>query len=107
MKADTGLDLQPRLDPADYVSLTMEFRCNLRCEHCMIEGTMDRLQPQTLDRFDELLAYNVQTRSWSGLVLTGSEITLRKDLPELVQRARASGFDRVRIQTHGDRKSVV
>jgi MoaA/NifB/PqqE/SkfB family radical SAM enzyme len=101
MKADTGLDLPPRLDPADYVSLTMEFRCNLRCEHCMIEGTMDRLQPQTQDRFEELLAYNAQTRSWSGLVLTGSEITLRKDLPELVRRARASGFERVRIQTHG------
>ena len=50
------------------------------------------------DRFEELLAYNAQTRSWSGLVLTGSEITLRKDLPELVRRARASGFERVRIR---------
>lgn len=93
--------LPPRLDPAHYVSMTMEFRCNLRCEHCMIEDTMDRLQPQTMDRFDELLDYNAQNRSWSGLVLTGSEITLRKDLPELVRRARAAGFERVRIQTHG------
>lgn len=81
--------------------MTMEFRCNLRCEHCMIEGTMDRLEPQSIDRFDELLAYNAKNRSWIGLVLTGSEITLRKDLPELARRARAAGFDRVRIQTHG------
>ena len=39
---------QPRIslrDHADYVSLTMEFRCNLACVHCMIEGTMDRLTP--------------------------------------------------------------
>ncbi len=29
----------------------MEFRCNLKCVHCMIEGTMDRLVPQSLDQF--------------------------------------------------------
>jgi MoaA/NifB/PqqE/SkfB family radical SAM enzyme len=102
----------PEVDPLDqsplrplpassYVSLTMEFRCNLRCEHCMIEGTMDRLQPQSLATFDELLGYNADTRSWSGLILTGSEITLRKDLADLARRARGSGFERVRIQTHG------
>lgn len=96
-----GRKFHQKLDPSDYVSLTMEFRCNLRCEHCMIEGTMDRLQPQSLQTFNELLAYNAETHSWSGLILTGSEITLRKDLPELVHRARDSGFDRVRIQTHG------
>lgn len=93
--------LPARLDPSNYVSLTMEFRCNLHCEHCMIEDTMDRLQPQSRATFDELLDYNSSSRSWSGLILTGSEITLRKDLPELARRARAAGFDRVRIQTHG------
>ena len=40
-------------------------------------------------------------RRWKGLILTGSEITLRRDLPELARRARASGFKHVRIQTHG------
>ena len=45
---------QPRIslrDHADYVSLTMEFRCNLACVHCMIEGTMDRLTPQPESEF--------------------------------------------------------
>jgi MoaA/NifB/PqqE/SkfB family radical SAM enzyme len=81
--------------------MTMEFRCNLRCVHCMIEGTMDRLAPESTDRFDELLAHNAQHRRWKGLILTGSEITLRRDLPELASRARAAGFQHVRIQTHG------
>jgi MoaA/NifB/PqqE/SkfB family radical SAM enzyme len=36
-------------------------------------------------------------------VLTGSEVTLRDDLPALARRARASGFEHVRIQTHGGR----
>jgi MoaA/NifB/PqqE/SkfB family radical SAM enzyme len=90
-----------RFDHRDYVSMTMEFRCNLRCVHCMIEGTMDRLQPESRERFEELLAHNAAHQRWKGLVLTGSEITLNRDLPELARRARASGFAHVRIQTHG------
>lgn len=88
-------------DHRDYVSMTMEFRCNLRCVHCMIEGTMDRLVPESGARFEELLAHNAEHRRWKGLILTGSEITLSRELPDLARRARASGFAHVRIQTHG------
>lgn len=95
----------PGLINHDYVSMTLEFRCNLACEHCMIEGTMDYLQAEPLEKFDEVLAYNAEHRRWSGLIMTGSEITLRHDLPKLAARARASGFDHVRIQTHGMRLS--
>ncbi len=90
-----------RYDHTQYVSMTMEFRCNLKCVHCMIEGTMDRLTPETMEQFDALMAHNSANRQWAGLILTGSEITLRRDLPELARRARASGFEHVRIQTHG------
>jgi MoaA/NifB/PqqE/SkfB family radical SAM enzyme len=90
-----------RFDHREYVSMTMEFRCNLRCVHCMIEDTMHRLVPESADRFEELLAHNAQHRRWKGLILTGSEITLRRDLPELARRARTAGFEHVRIQTHG------
>jgi len=103
-------DLAPAIDrwpgaswaeASAYVSATMEFRCNLACTHCMIEGTMDWLQPQSAEAFDALLARNAAERQWRGLILTGSEITLNKDLPRMAERARASGFDHVRIQTHG------
>lgn len=90
-----------RFDHREYVSMTMEFRCNLRCVHCMIEDTMHRLVPESADRFEELLAQNAKERRWKGLILTGSEITLRRDLPSLARRARAAGFEHVRIQTHG------
>jgi MoaA/NifB/PqqE/SkfB family radical SAM enzyme len=85
----------------NYVSTTMEFRCNLACTHCMIEGTMDWLKPQSPAEFDALLAKNAAERCWKGLILTGSEITLNRDLPKMAARARASGFSHVRIQTHG------
>jgi MoaA/NifB/PqqE/SkfB family radical SAM enzyme len=95
----------PGLINDDYVSMTLEFRCNLKCNHCMIEGTMDDLEAEPPAKFDELLAYNAEHRRWSGLIMTGSEITLRHDLPALATRARDSGFDHVRIQTHGMRLS--
>jgi MoaA/NifB/PqqE/SkfB family radical SAM enzyme len=86
-----------------YVELTMHFVCNLKCVHCMIEGTMDWLAPESAERFEEVLAQNARERRWKGLILTGSEITLRRDLPDLARRARAHGFEHVRIQTHGMR----
>jgi MoaA/NifB/PqqE/SkfB family radical SAM enzyme len=88
-------------DMSRYVSTTMEFRCNLKCTHCMIEGTMDWLAPQTPAEFDALLQRNAAERRWQGLIMTGSEITLNRDLPKMASRARASGFSHVRIQTHG------
>lgn len=100
--------LRPSPTPArfparDYVEITAHFACNLKCEHCMIEGTMDWLRPESSDRFEEVLAINAQQGRWKGLTLTGSEITLRRDLPDMARRARDSGFEHVRIQTHGMR----
>jgi sulfatase maturation enzyme AslB (radical SAM superfamily) len=90
-------------DHEQYVELTMHFRCNLKCEHCMIEGTMDWLEPETLTRLKQVIKYNLDHRCWKGLILTGAEITLRRDLPELARLARGNGFEHVRIQTHGMR----
>jgi MoaA/NifB/PqqE/SkfB family radical SAM enzyme len=87
--------------PENYVSTTMEFRCNLACTHCMIEGTMDWLKPQSASEFEALLAQNAAEHRWKGLILTGSEITLNKGLLDMAERARRSGFAHVRIQTHG------
>ena len=92
-----------RYDHSKYVSMTMEFRCNLKCVHCMIEGTMERLAPQTFDQFRELLDHNARTGQWNGLILTGSEITLHRELPRWARLARRHGFEHVRIQTHGMR----
>ncbi len=93
--------MSTRFKNEDYVSMTMEFRCNLKCVHCMIEGTMDRLIPETMSTFDGVLGVQQKENRWRGLILTGSEITLRKDLPALARKAKSAGFDHIRIQTHG------
>ena len=62
---------------------------------------MDHLKPAPDGLFQHVLDQQRNEGLWEGLVLTGSEITLNRDLPELASRARAAGFGRVRIQTHG------
>ncbi len=89
----------------EYVELSMHFRCNLKCEHCMIEGTMDKLIPESLEKLDQICALNYKEQRWKGLILTGAEITLRRDLPDLARKAKDNGFKHVRIQTHGMRLS--
>ena len=107
MSSDTAIDVNtaagayPWWRHEDYVSMTMEFRCNLKCVHCMIEGTMDWLDKQDTDQFEQVLAENRATGRWKGLVLTGSEVTLNKDLPRWAEQARGAGFEHIRIQTHG------
>lgn len=92
-----------RFDHSQYVSVAMEFRCNLRCVHCMIEGAADRLEPQPVRQLEDILKHNAKNLQWKGLILTGAEITLHHDLPEWVRMARKHGFEHVRIQTHGMR----
>src|SRR3954452_10083580 len=89
--------------PSDYVEVTVHFKCNLRCTHCMIEGTMDWLRPEDDAQLRRIYAQNARERLWKGLTLTGAEVTLRRDLPDLARAARDAGFEHVRIQTHGMR----
>ena len=67
----------------------------------MIEGTMSELRPTDGDQFEAVLQTQRDQNSWIGIVLTGAEITLRKDLPQIASRARDAGFKRIRVQTHG------
>lgn len=87
----------------DYVELTVHFRCNLACRHCMILESMHWLTPADDAEFEALLAENLRLKKWRGLILTGAEVTLRRDLPDLARRARQAGFEHVRIQTHAMR----
>ena len=89
--------------PSDYVEVTVHFKCNLRCTHCMIEGMMDWLRPESDDAVARICAQNAAHRRWKGLTLTGAEVTLRRDLADLARMARSAGFQHVRIQTHGMR----
>jgi MoaA/NifB/PqqE/SkfB family radical SAM enzyme len=103
IKSSQDANVMSFFNHADDVELTVHFRCNLRCRHYMILDTMDWLRPADERKFSELLEENRQLSRWKGLILTGSEVTLRSDLPLIAKRARDAGFEHVRIQTHGMR----
>ncbi len=69
----------------------------------MIEETMDWLQPESLETLYEIIEQNHAHHQWSGIIFTGSEVTLWPDLPRFADIARKNGFQNVRIQTHGMR----
>lgn len=69
----------------------------------MILDSMHWLKPANDDEFEALLKENREQQRWKGIILTGAEVTLRKDLPLMARRARESGFEHVRIQTHAMR----
>ena len=94
---------QRALSHSAYVELTVHFRCNLKCQHCMILDSMHWLTPADDADFQALLDENLSEQKWKGLILTGAEVTLRPDLPRMAERARNAGFEHVRIQTHGMR----
>jgi hypothetical protein len=64
---------------------------------------MPWLKPLSIDEFMHVMQLNRHEHRWSGLTLTGAEITLDARLPELARIARNHGFTRIRIQTHGGR----
>jgi MoaA/NifB/PqqE/SkfB family radical SAM enzyme len=88
-------------DTSRYISIAAEFRCNLHCRHCMIDAAKHALQPRGEETFARIVAINAAEHRWSGLILTGAEITLHKGLADMARRARDGGFSHVRIQTHG------
>lgn len=80
------------------LELALDHRCNLRCLGC--RACQDGGERLSSERAAALLraarAAGART-AWFG----GGEPTLRDDLPALVRRARALGFEEVVVQTNG------
>ncbi|MCL2878441.1 MAG: radical SAM protein, partial [Acidobacteria bacterium] len=76
-------------------------RCNLRCPVCFadVPGKCD--PDPDMDQIEHTLKNVRQSAGCCPIQLSGGEPTLRDDLPEIVSRARALGFDHVQINTNG------
>ena len=89
----------------DSIIMVLTYRCNSRCRFCIIESEIVAGLPDTDPRdVDVLIAHNAEKRQFSRLILTGAEVTLRADLPDIARRAvTEGGFSVVRIQTNARR----
>ncbi len=83
-------------------------RCNANCSFCSARGVLPDLVLDTEQIEARLQGMRALGRHM--VAFTGGEPTLRRDLPELIRKARAAGFVDIGIQTNGialAKKSVV
>lgn len=87
--------------------LKVGYACNNRCRHCVIEDSKDKLIEQhtsydlTTEECLNQLDFAVE-KGAKFIVLTGGEVTIRKDFPILMNKCKEYDFD-ITIQTNGRR----
>ncbi len=87
-----------------YLTICIEFRCNNRCSSCMLRGIRRQLTAVSFKQYQDIIRKNGESRQYSGLILSGAEVTLNDRLLDYVRVARDSGaFRSLRIQTNGRR----
>ena len=80
----------------------MGYRCNARCGFCYYQEQLDTPvdQEPTSAELEERLR-QLRRHGATEVEFTGGEPTIRKDLPELVARARSLGFVNVSVISNG------
>lgn len=81
------------------LDLKIGFACNNRCRFCVQGDKRSRYGPPPFARLRAELA--AARPAADGVVLTGGEPTLRKDLFALIGAARELGYSTVQVQTNG------
>lgn len=85
----------------DRVDVKFGWSCNNRCRFCVQGDKRRRFADRTTAEARRLLE---EARAAADeVVLTGGEVTLRADLPELARHAGELGFRIIQIQTNGRR----
>ena len=87
--------------PGEVAAVVYTPGCNLRCPYChnpeLVSGSIpeEALTLETLDLFLEK-----RTSVLGGVVITGGEPALHRDLPELIKRIRSHGY-KIKLDTNG------
>ena len=93
----------------DYLRISLTEACNLRCVYCMPEGDVCFKNDNGLT--DDEIKYLIDVFGDIGLKkirFTGGEPLLRKNIVELVSKAKEKEIGKIALTTNGvDRKSVV
>jgi MoaA/NifB/PqqE/SkfB family radical SAM enzyme len=83
------------------LDLKLGFRCNNKCTFCVQGDKRDHVGDLTTA--DAIARLEHGRAHCDALLLTGGEITIREDVPDIVRAARAMGYQQVQIQTNGRR----
>lgn len=85
--------------------LKVGYACNNRCKHCVIDDSKDKLisQHQNINLSTEECMEQIDKalkEGASNIVLTGGEVTIRKDFSDLIKKCYEHNLD-ITIQTNG------
>lgn len=85
--------------------LKVGYACNNRCKHCVIDDSKDRLieQKTSINLTTEECIKQIDDALLEGIdsiVLTGGEVTIRKDFEELIKKCTDNNLN-ITIQTNG------
>ena len=93
--SDDGVQRAYKLD------LKLGFRCNNRCTFCVQGDKRDYVEDLTTAQAIERL--EAARATCDGLLLTGGEISIRDDVPEIIRAAKSLGYTLIQVQTNGRR----
>lgn len=82
------------------IDLKVGFSCNNSCKFCVQGNKRSKIKDKTTSEIKTILEKE-HKRGYDGVVFTGGEPTLRKDICELVSLASRLGFRAIQIQTNG------
>jgi len=82
------------------VDVTLGFACNNNCRFCVVADKKDVIKDFSTREAKNALQRGIDDGA-GGVILTGGEPTVRKDILELVSYARSLGFDDIIIQSNG------
>lgn len=84
--------------------------CNFNCYYChnrmLLETDISKTRYQTIGEEEFFAFLDKRIGLIQGVVITGGEPTLQKDLPEFIRKIRKKGFP-IKLDTNGGRPEVV
>ncbi len=98
------LDEAPSASP-QRLDLKVGFACNNRCVFCVQGDKRDQIPPRSTAECRALLEEHRATSS--GVVFTGGEASIRKDIVDIVAHAHGIGYEVIQLQTNGRRMAYV
>ncbi len=81
------------------IDLKIGFQCNNRCRFCVQDNKRDTCPNKSVKEIKAILRKKV--KEYQGIVFTGGEPTIRKELIDWVRYAKELGYKTIQIQTNG------
>ena len=85
---------------SDRIDLKVGFRCNNLCHFCVQGDKRELLPAKTEEELRRSLA-DGRSEGATGLVITGGEPTLHKELVSVARHARELGYTLIQVQSNG------